>query len=113
MRYGPRRASETVLTEGQTGNQERVSQSRRGFLVSEGPWFGDPLPESGGPLNVHDDTGMVNRIAVHRAARYLVAGAGGDAESRKRYAESVIQLFREHLEESVPPGLQHVVRAII
>ena len=101
-----------MLTEGQTGNQERVSQSRRGFLVSEGPWFGNPLSETGGPLNVHDDTGMVNRIAVHRAARYLVAGAGGSDEARKQYAQEVVQLFREHLEESVPPGLQHVVRAL-
>ena len=92
-------------TEGINGDQVPVTQTRKS-LYSKGPWSGDPI----GPdhLDVREADGTLNRVAVHRAATYLLLGSGGP--KRLTYAREVIRLFREVLKEAPPSDLIRLVR---
>ncbi len=91
-----------------TGDPVAVT-SPRGTRVSMGPWFGNPI--AGGSLKVHEDSGELNRVAVHRAATNLIEGAGLGTE-RLPLTREVIKLFKEQLGETPPPALSRLVKSL-
>ncbi len=91
-----------------TGDPVAVT-SYRGTRISQGPWFGNPIVD--GSLQVHEDSGELNRVAVHRAATYLLAGAGTGYD-RISLTREVIKLFKEQLGETPPAALSRLARAL-
>ncbi len=102
------RSNDTSIESSITGDPVAVT-SPRGTRVSMGPWFGNPI--EGGSLQVHEDSGELNRVAVHKAATYLLAGAG-TGSNRISLTREVIKLFKEQLGETPPPALSRLVRAL-
>lgn len=104
----PNEADSNSIESSISGDRVPVT-SPRGTRVSLGPWFGNPIES--GSLQVHESTGELNRVAVYRAATYLITGAGLGSK-RLPLTREVIKLFKEQLGESPPPALSRLVRAL-